>query len=238
MKFLDQYYSKIDNEQLSISAEQGSSFAKQVAGDFNPIHHVGAKRFCVPGDLLFAIALQRYGLNQKMAFQFTNLVAADAQLNYPTVTGSESEVALEVSCDREKTVLAMQYSGESCQDELKVEPILRSYVQFSGQNFPHIFVPLMKESKVMINPKRPLVMYQSMSFELQSMDFQTLDIELTSSTLESEGKRGNVTLDFAFMADGRQVGSGSKNLVLSGLREYEQSGIDDMCDRYEASKYD
>ena len=236
MKFLDQYYQQESPEQFSISAEQGSGFAKQVAGDFNPIHHPDAKRFCVPGDLLFAIALKRYGLNQKMAFEFTNIVSAGATLSYPEVDEGSGGVDLAVTCNRDKKVLALQFSGQQCKDEQRIEPILRSYVEFSGQNFPHIFVPLMKKENAMINPKRPLVMYQSMSFELQSMDFEALDIELTNSTLKSQGKRGNVTLDFAFMSEGRQIGSGTKNLVLSGLRDYDESGIQGMVDEYEASK--
>ena len=237
MKFLDKYYSKVSNEQLTITAEQASAFAKQVACDFNPIHDADSRRFCVPGDLLFAIALRRYGLKQTMAFQFTNIVGADAQLSYPDVDANQDTAELEVGCEGKKPVLAMQYSGETCTDELKIEPILRSYVQFSGQNFPHILVPLMKEENVMLNPQRPLVMYQSMSFELQSLDFETLEITLTGSTLETEGKRGTAILNFAFVADGRQVGFGAKKLVLSGLREYEETAVQAMCDQYEASKH-
>jgi len=235
MKFLEQYYDQKTPEQFTISADQGSGFAKQVAGDFNPIHHPDAKRFCVPGDLLFAIALQRYGLNQKMAFQFTNIVSAGATLNYPEAQEG-GDVDLTVTCDRDKAVLAVQFSGDQCRNEQRIEPILRSYVQFSGQNFPHILVPLMEQENAMINPTRPLVMYQSMAFELQSMDFDLLDIELTNSSLKSEGKRGDVTLDFAFMSNGHQVGTGTKNLVLGGLREYDETGIQQMVDEYEASK--
>jgi len=236
MKFLDQYYAIVDQQQVRISAEQGSAFAKDVAGDFNPIHDPSAKRFCVPGDLLFAIALQRYGLNQKMAFEFLNLVSADTILNYPTDHSGSEGANIDVNCDRNKTALTMKYSGERCMDSAKIEPVLRSYVQFSGQNFPHIFVPLMQEKNVMINPQRPLVMYQSMSFELQTLDFEKLEIKLSESSLTSAGKRGNVTLGFSFLDNGKQIGSGTKRLVLSGLREYDQLAIERLCADYEASK--
>jgi len=236
MKFLNQYYATIDPQQVQISAEQGSTFAKKVAGDYNPIHNPDSKRFCVPGDLLFAIALERYGLNQKMSFDFLNLVSADSVLRYPSVDSSQDSHSIDVSCDRGKVVLGMQCSGERCLDAEKIEPILRSYVQFSGQNFPHIFVPLMQEKNVMINPVRPLVMYQSMSFELQTLDFENLEIQLSESTLTSAGKRGNVTLGFSFLDNGKLIGSGSKCLVLGGLREYDQVAIDQLCADYEASK--
>ena len=55
--FLAPYFSE-QNQAISVSAQQASDFAKKIAQDFNPIHNVGAKRFCVPGDLLFALVSQ------------------------------------------------------------------------------------------------------------------------------------------------------------------------------------
>ena len=49
-------------EYVVISAEQASRFAKGVAGDYNPIHNPDARRFCVPGDLLFTLVLVKFGL--------------------------------------------------------------------------------------------------------------------------------------------------------------------------------
>ena len=63
--FLNPYHSA-NNTKIIISAEQGSSFAKDISNDFNPIHDPGSKRFCVPGDLLFALVLGRYGISEKM----------------------------------------------------------------------------------------------------------------------------------------------------------------------------
>jgi len=236
MKFLNQYYVQNNDELLSVSAEQASEFAKGVAGDFNPIHDPGSKRFCVPGDLLFAIALEKYGLNSKMAFRFLNLVSADTFLNYPGVQSNVASVELEVVCDQSKPVLGVQYSGEVSHDSDKIEQVLRNYVKFSGQNFPHILVPLMKANNVMINPKRPLVIYESMSFEFLKMDFEKLEINLAQTSLQVDGKRGNAVLNFTFLDGGEVIGSGSKSLVLSGLREYDQSAVDQMCADYEASK--
>jgi len=58
-------------------------FAKEVAHDFNPLHDVDAKRFCVPGDLLFSMALEKYGLSQNMHFNFSGMVGHDVLLNFP-----------------------------------------------------------------------------------------------------------------------------------------------------------
>ena len=78
MDFLTPYIDYDGDERITISAEQGSHFAKDVAGDFNPIHNTDAKRFCVPGDLLFAITLLRYGLRSKMDFRFLEMLPADS----------------------------------------------------------------------------------------------------------------------------------------------------------------
>ncbi len=80
--FIDQFASQ-SGAQLSINVDQASQFAKSVSGDFNPIHDPGNRRFCVPGDLLFALAVERYGLANSMAFHFSGLVSADTPLIFP-----------------------------------------------------------------------------------------------------------------------------------------------------------
>ena len=51
--FIKNFYQRANNK-VSFTRQQASDFAKKVGDDFNPIHDVTAKRFCVPGDLLFA----------------------------------------------------------------------------------------------------------------------------------------------------------------------------------------
>ncbi|MEX2365607.1 MAG: DUF3581 family protein, partial [Pseudohongiellaceae bacterium] len=78
--FLDAFHTQHTDNTISISAEQGSAFAKEIAGDFNPIHNIGAKRFVVPGDLLFALVLNRYGLSKSMSVRFSGMVGPDREL--------------------------------------------------------------------------------------------------------------------------------------------------------------
>ena len=54
--FLEKFSCELNNT-IVVSAEQGSDFAKNISNDFNPIHDPLNKRFCVPGDLLFALAV-------------------------------------------------------------------------------------------------------------------------------------------------------------------------------------
>ena len=236
MQILEPYFSQPSTTQFCVSAAQASAFAKNVAQDFNPIHDVDSRRFCVPGDLLFALALQQYGVYQRMQFQFLDLVNADIALNYPMLEHSGTAIDLEVTDANDKPVLGIHCSGEVTMDTGRATQMLTNYVAFSGHNFPHILVPLMREHKVMINPQRPLVIYQSMAIELEKLDFADLSIALTDTSLSVAGKRGTALLNFSVNADGEVIGHGTKQLVLSGLRAFEEHAVEAMCDQYQASK--
>ena len=230
--FLQQFYS-LDQSTLSISAEQGSGFAKTISNDFNPIHDMDSKRFCVPGDLLFALVLERYGLSKQMRFEFSGMVSADTPLVLPESPGDQFEIA----DAREKTYLKVSRSGDQLQDQQVLdqqvlESLIKNYVFFSGQNFPHILVPLMAEKNVMINPQRPLVIYESMSLQLETLELQQPSVELAGTSLEVDGKRGNAEFKFNLVDGGKIVGTGVKTLILSGLREYRQEAIDLMVATY------
>jgi len=225
--FLQQFYIR-DELSLSISAEQGSGFAKTISNDFNPIHDVDSKRFCVPGDLLFALVLERYGLSQQMRFEFSGMVSADTPLVFPESPAEQFEIA----DAREKTYLKVSRNGDQVQDQQILESLIKNYVFFSGQNFPHILVPLMAEKNVMINPQRPLVIYESMSLQLETLELEQPSVELAGTSLEVDGKRGNAEFKFNLVDGGKIVGSGVKTLILSGLREYQQEAIDLMVATY------
>ena len=82
-------YFSLDTDRLHFSREQSSAFAKRIAGDFNPIHDIDAKRFCVPGDLLFAVFLHRYGVRQSMEFEFAGMVSDSTELLLPNSIDDE-----------------------------------------------------------------------------------------------------------------------------------------------------
>ncbi|NEV61241.1 DUF3581 family protein [Thiorhodococcus minor] len=224
--FLDLFHTA-EGEALRISASQGSAFAKQIAGDFNPIHDATNPRFCVPGDLLFALVLGKFGVASRMAFRFTGMVAADAALRIV-----ETDSGLVVESADGKPCLEVERAGAVNPDPGLTESLLRRYVAFSGQNFPHILVPLMEQQGVMINPDRPLVIYDRMSFELDRLDYPDLEVALESTELEVKGKRGEVRLEFSLTADGQAVGRGAKTLILSGLRAYDAAALQGLVDRY------
>ena len=229
--FLDSYHSTEDGL-VKVSAEQASRFAKGVADDFNPIHDPDSKRFCVPGDLLFALVLSRYGLSQRMSFKFNGMVGALTPLQFPDTDAA----AFEIANDRGKNLLDVERAGHASHDQDLIEAMVRNYVVFSGQNFPGILVPLMAEQQVMINPARPLVIYEGMSFALEHLDFSQPRLQLADASLQVSGKRGDAELTFNILDNGRQVGTGSKRLVLSGLREYEADVMQAICDQYASFK--
>ena len=229
--FLNNYYQQQD-QTIQVSRQQASDFAKSIAGDFNPIHDVDAKRFCVPGDLLFALVLNKYGVSQHMHFTFSGMVGDGVELIFPEM--SDDEIFIKDVAD--KTYLSIEHSGENNANPDLSDNLSRRYVEFSGQTFPHILVPLMAEHNVMVNPARPLVIYESMTINIDQLDISEPELELTDSTLNVEGKRGSVSLKFSVSENGIIVGSGEKTMVMSGLREFDQSAIDQLVDDYAVRK--
>ncbi len=233
MSFLEPFVNW-DNGCAHFSREQSSRFAKEVADDYNPIHDVAAKRFCVPGDLLFAVLLTRKGLHPRMMFTFSGMVGDGVPLHF-----QEDEPGnLRLEDQRGKEYLRASFEGEANHDAVLLEEVIRSYVQFSGHNFPQLLQPLMAKHEVMINIDRPLVIYESMSLDLHTVDLKHLQVEFESNEMQVVGKRGNASLRFRFMENGNLVGYGEKKMVLSGLRPYDEEQMQQMIDLYNARKAD
>lgn len=220
------------NEQIVFSREQASNFAKQVADDFNPLHDVDAKRFCVPGDLLFAITLAKAGIYKNMEFTFSGMVTDNIALNFP----NHIENSAIVTDDNEKEYLQVSADGEKTTNEPFIEALTKAYVEFSGHTFPHILVKLMAEHEVMINPARPMVMYERMSITLDSFEADNITLETDHNTLSIDGKRGNVCLAFNLKSNDKIIGHGKKYMMLSGLRPYCANTMTSVVDEYKEVK--
>ncbi|MCC5845428.1 MAG: DUF3581 family protein [Verrucomicrobia bacterium] len=231
MSFLAPYVSESDDG-FSFTRLQASRFAKHVADDYNPIHDVEAKRFCVPGDLLFAYLLTQKGLYPRMNFIFSGMVMDGVFLRIED--GDEGE--WRIVDGRDKEYLRATYAGSPNRDPEAIESLVRNYVRFSGHNFPHILQPLMAEKNVMINIDRPLVIYESMAIDLEKDSIHNPELEFAEATMDVVGKRGNAALHFRFLEEGREVGTGEKRMVLSGLREYEAEMMERMVELYDDRK--
>ena len=229
---LESYYTKRDNV-VSISAEQASTFAKQQCQDFNPIHDPENKRFCVPGDLLFSLALNEYGVSESMSFTFTNMVGANVGLVFPEADGDH----IVVTNEQGKSVLEINKQGNTSHDPALIDSLIKNYVVFSGQNFPNLLMPLMKKHDVMFNPARPLVMYNSMSFEFDTLSLDNpVNVELADSYFEVEPKRANNFLHFAINDGEKTIGRGIKKLIVAGLKPYKHDVITAFSTAYEARR--
>ncbi len=228
---LDNYYSNIEGT-IQFSRWQASNFAKQIADDFNPLHDTDAKLFCVPGDLLFSMVLAKYGLSQRMRFVFTGMVNDKISLKFQD---SDTE-RVAVTDETGKEYLTVEREGATSTDPDLIQSLTCRYVEFSGDTFPHILVPLMAEHRVMINPARPLVIYESMEINLERLDIVDPVLELSSSRLEINGKKGDVQIAFCLKAGGEVVGQGAKYMALRGLRAFEQNTIDRIVSDYNLRK--
>lgn len=224
--FLQKFFSTHD-KQILIEAEQASLFAKEVAGDFNPLHDPDSKRFCVPGDLLFSLVLAHYGLSQKMHFTFSGMVGHGVYLNFPE---SDAE-SFEITDDKNKTYLHVERSGPIVNDPELIKAFVTNYVAFSGPNFS-VLVPLMAEQNVMINTERPLVIYESMSFEFAHMNFSELSLDASEAKFNLAGKRGDAYLHFNIKDGDEVVGNGFKKMIISGIREYDRDVIESFTAEY------
>jgi hypothetical protein len=229
--FLKEFYSGT-NDCINITAEQGSLFAKEIANDFNPLHDIDSKRFCVPGDLLFSMVLEKYGVSSKMDFTFSGMLGHGVTLSFPETKDDH----FEVEGSNDKTILKVDRSGEINKDVSMINELVRNYVSFSGQNFPYILVPLMAKQNVMINLTRPLVMYDSMSLYFERLNFTDPKVEMLEPELNVNGKRGNAFFHFQIKSGDNVVGKGFKKIIISGMREYEEEPMQAFVDNYLASK--
>lgn len=229
--FIEKFYIEKDARFL-ISKQQASNFAKQIADDFNPLHDPDHKNFCVPGDLLFSLILNKYGLSQKMSFTFSGMVGDNVPLHFPPADNGE----FTITDDNEKHYLDVEHSGSISEDKELISEFTKSYVAFSGKNFPDLIVPLMEEHNVMINPDRPMVVYNNMSIELDTIDIHNPALELVATSLTVQGKKAIVLLEFAVKSNGETVGKGIKKLMLRGLQKYDQEGVNGLVDYYKGRK--
>lgn len=219
-------------DKISFTRQQGSDFAKQVADDFNPLHNIDAKRFCVPGDLLFSIIIAKSGLHKNMTFDFSGMVSDNVNLTFP----QKIDDSFDIKDDKDKTCLSVHVSGDKTHNSTLINALTKAYVDFSGHTFPDILIKLMSENSVMINPARPMVMYQSMSIDLHTFDAESVTLKLAKTSLSIDGKRGDAWLEFDLLSNGNVIGHGKKHMLLSGLRSYEQESIDAMVKQYSESK--
>lgn len=231
---IDQYYSESAG-QIVFSRQQASDFAKNIADDFNPLHDIDAKKFCVPGDLLFSLVLSRYGISQHMAFTFSGMVNDTTTLNFP-----EASSAIALSDDNDKLYMSIERSGDNTNNSALIDSLTQSYVSFSGKTFPHILIPLLEQQDVMINPARPMVIYESMLIDLDRLDIDAVELALDQerTTLETNGKRGKVCLAFNLLSDGEIIGRGEKHMVLSGLKPLDKPTADALIADYSQRKAD
>ncbi len=232
---------------VSFDEDQASTFAKGVAGDFNPIHDPQSKRFCVPGDLLFSMLLHRYGAARSTRVQFSGMLDGKTRMLLPPAVEGEADI----TDSRDRVLLNLSLSGERFTDLDFIAQLCEQYVRFSGQTFPDVLVPLMRRAETMINPARPMVIYKNMSIEfndaatqlfVESADGQLtqlrdsidgeLTLELADADISADGRKGQVQLRFDIEVSGQNIGTGEKNMVLSGLREYDEAAMQVVVDDY------
>jgi hypothetical protein len=182
----------------------------------------------VPGDLLFSLVLAKFGLSQKMSVTFSGMVGRGVDLVFP----QESSGNIDLADANGKVYTRIEHAGDTTKDSAIIEKLSKEYVAFSGQNFPFVMVPLMRKHQVMFNTRRPLVMYESMSFQLDSVNLAAPSLTLVESKLDIDGKRGEVHFLFDIKDGDRLVGQGDKKLLVGGLLPFDEEQMDAMIAQF------
>ncbi len=218
----------VDATGVRISAHQGSRFAKAIAGDHNPIHDIDAPRFCVPGDLLFALIAGRYGLAQRVQLTFRGMLRADTPLWFPEPR--DGQFSITDAGGREYVTAQFDNPLDITSEALR--GLIETYVGCSGKTFPDLMVPLLEEHGVMFNPDRPLVVYDRMEIRLSAAPTSPPTMALESTTLTVSQKRGDARFGYRILEADRPIGTCSKQMVVSGLRPYDHERMNAMVERY------
>jgi len=229
--FLNEFYSQEDST-FRFTQHQASHFAKTVANDYNKIHDVDNKRFCVPGDLLFAVSLAKFGLSETMKINFTGMVRNDIDLQFSPLSENKTTI---INAN-EQVLMELELAGNSSHDDEIISKIIIEYVQFSGKNFPDVMVPLMRSENLMFNPARALIMYKCMEINMTRVDVKNIALRFDEALIDVNGKRATVTFKFDFYEGEEKVGTGQKEMLLSGLIPYEESVMNGVIADYQAAK--
>ena len=94
----------------------------------------------------------------------------------------------------------------------------------------------MQKEQKMINTKRPMVIYDSMKLSFDRFTETAPSVELNDCQFEVSGKRGLVTMNFDLISGNQSIGQGEKQIIMSGLRDYEQSAIDELVSTYDEKR--
>ena len=132
--------------------------------------------------------------------------------------------------------MELELDGKSSNDEHIISKIIKEYVQFSGKNFPDVMVPLMRTENLMFNPARALIMYKCMQINMTRVDVSSIELKFDEAVIDVKGKRATVTFKFDFYEGNEKVGTGQKEMLLSGLIPYEESVMNGVIADYQAAK--
>jgi hypothetical protein len=167
-----------------------------------------------------------------MGFSFSGMVNDEVTLHLPKVQARE----ISIYDDNDKKYLDISSNGAISRDKTLIDSLITNYVQFSGDTFPNVLVPLMKQNNVMINTHRPLVIYDHMRIALDTLDLDEVTLSLADSQFRLYGKRADVALNFDLNCNGERIGKGQKKMVMSGLREYDKDSVDELVRTYNQRK--
>jgi hypothetical protein len=75
-----------------------------------------------------------------------------------------------------------------------------------------------------------------MSIALDRLDLISPIIDFSGGSFEYEGKKGSITLPFNFVEKDEIVGRGAKHMLVSGIKEHNQTEMNELVEKYNGRK--
>lgn len=221
---------QIGNDVFRFIPTACSAYARNVAKDFNPIHSHLAKKYCVPGDLIFALITEMHGAHNYMRVDFLNRVGAECKLFFDT-----KRIALALLDVDKKLYAELATAGDKSVCPKRLKTVSNVVVSCTSGYFPYKLIDNLREENVMLSIRRSMVMLKSIEVELRNIhSASSLVAKYQSSGLELSGKRGEVKVYFQlFDDDGISVGFVTKTVLIIGIEKFNDKASKQYLDDYE-----
>jgi hypothetical protein len=79
-------------------------------------------------------------------------------------------------------------------------------------------------------------MYDRMELDLADLDLREPTLEFDGGDLDATSKRADVAVRFRLCSGGRDVGAGTKHLLISGLRPYDEQRMTTFIEAFNQRK--
>lgn len=222
---------QLDDSLFKFNAVACDAYARNVVKDFNPIHNHLAKNYCVPGDLIFALMVERGGVHGSMRMDFLNRVGKDSE--YIFVSGKAGMALL----DRGNKVQAQLIgSGDASVCVKCISAVSDAVLSCTSSYFPYKMMRSLRAENLMLSGCRSLVILKSIEVNVSDLHFASdLTAVFCSSSLRHSGRRGTIDAHFQLVGgNGQVLGQVIKTALIIGIERFNGKRSAQYLENYES----